>query len=58
MKNKNNDISIEILKRIRKENRDEEIRLHGKPIRWCHITKNKKSYTRKVKHKNKGTDTE
>lgn len=49
---RSNGILNDILKRVRKENREEEIRLHGKPIRWCHIVKSKKQYTRKNKHKN------
>lgn len=46
MKNKN--INIEILKRIKKEQREEEIRLHGKQISFRSlITQNKKKYNRK-----------
>ena len=46
MKNKN--INIEILKRIKKEQREEEIRLYGKQISFRSlITKNKKKYDRK-----------
>ena len=41
-------INIEILKRIKKEQREEEIRLHGKQISFRSlITKNKKKYDRK-----------
>lgn len=46
MKTKN--INIEILKRIKKEQREEEIRLHGKQISFRSlITRNKKKYDRK-----------
>lgn len=45
-----NDI-IEAIKRNRKTNREEEIRLHGHPISFARIVKNKKAYTRKKKHK-------
>ena len=45
---KTTNINIEILKRIKKENRDEEIRLYGKQISFRHlITRNKKRYDRK-----------
>ena len=46
MKTKN--INIEILKRIKKEQREEEIRLHGKQISFRSlIARNKKKYDRK-----------
>lgn len=46
MKTKN--INIEILKRIKREQREEEIRLHGKQISFRHlVTQNKKRYNRK-----------
>lgn len=46
MKTKN--INIEVLKRIKKEQREEEIRLHGKQVSFRHlITRNKKRYNRK-----------
>ena len=46
MKTKN--INIEILKRIKKEQREQEIHLHGKQISFRHlITRNKKKYDRK-----------
>ena len=45
---KSQNINIEILKRIKKEQREEEIRLHGKQISFRHlITQNKKKYNRK-----------
>ena len=48
MKNKNKNINIEILKKIKKEQREEEIRLHGKQISFRSlITRNKKKYDRK-----------
>lgn len=46
MKTKN--INIEILKQVKKMQREEEIRLHGKQISFRHlITQNKKKYNRK-----------
>ena len=45
---KTTSINIEILKRIKKEQREEEIHLHGKQISFRHlITRNKKRYNRK-----------
>ena len=45
---KTTNINIEVLKRIKKEQREEEIRLHGKQISFRHlITRNKKRYSRK-----------
>lgn len=45
---KSQNINIEILKRIKKEQREQEIRLHGKQISFRHlITRNKKKYNRK-----------
>lgn len=44
-------IEIEALKAARRNSREEEIRLYGKPIRWSNIVRSKKSYTRKSKHK-------
>ena len=45
---KTNNINIEILKRIKKEQREQEIRLHSKQISFRHlITRNKKKYDRK-----------
>lgn len=52
MKNKTDDI-LAILKAARKKSRDEEIAAHGKPIYHSNVYKNKKKYTRKIKHKNK-----
>jgi len=51
MKNKNNDI-LAALKVARKQSREMEITLYGKPICHSNIYKNKKKYTRKNKHKN------
>jgi len=46
MKTKN--INIEILKQVKKMQREEEIRLHGKQISFRRlITQNKKKYNRK-----------
>lgn len=47
--NKNDAISV--LKAVRRANREEEIRLHGKPLPRIVIQRNKKKYTRKTKHK-------
>ena len=44
-------IEIEALKAARRNSREEEIRLYGKPICWSSIVKSKKAYTRKRKHK-------
>ena len=51
MKNTNNDLLL-ILKAARKESREQEIALYGKPICHANVFKNKKKYTRKNKHKN------
>jgi hypothetical protein len=40
-------VMYEALKRARKESREEEIRLYGKPISHNKIFKNKKVYSRK-----------
>lgn len=52
MKNKNNDILLAALKAARKQSREMEIVLYGKPICHTNVYKNKKKYTRKDKHKN------
>ena len=44
-------ILIDIIKNERRISREEEIRLHGKPINRTIIARNKKAYTRKYKHK-------
>jgi len=46
-----NDI-LEVLKSARKQSREMEIALYGKPICHSNVYKNKKKYTRKNKHKN------
>jgi hypothetical protein len=46
------DDMIKSLKQARKLARDQEIALYGKTICHYNITKNKKKYTRKDKHKN------
>jgi hypothetical protein len=43
---------IKSLKQARKLAREQEIALYGKTICHYNITKNKKKYTRKDKHKN------
>ena len=45
------DDMIKSLKQARKLAREQEIALYGKTICHFNITKNKKKYTRKVKHK-------
>ena len=40
-----------ILKAVRRSNREEEIRKYGKCINYTSIVKNRKKYTRKIKHK-------
>jgi len=49
--NGNNDI-LASLKAARKQSREMEIALFGKPICHSNVYRNKKKYTRKVKHKN------
>lgn len=44
-------IEIEALKVARRNSREEEIRLYGKPICWSNIVRNRKAYSRKRKHK-------
>lgn len=51
MATKSNDIIL-ALKAARKQSRDAEIALYGKPICFSNVYKNKKKYTRKAKHKN------
>ena len=51
MKN-NDDIMTLTLKAVRKKNREDEIKYFGKPISYCTVFKNKKKYSRKIKHKN------
>ncbi len=41
------DIMFEALKRVRKENREREIEMYGRPINYHKIYKNKKIYSRK-----------
>lgn len=41
-----------ILKAARRISREQEIKQYNKPICWFKIEKNKKAYTRKLKHKN------
>lgn len=55
MKKKRNQIK-DMLNAIKAKQRVEEIALHGKPISVSHIVKNKKKYTRKIKHKKNCTD--
>lgn len=42
---------LSVLKAVRRENREQEIRLHGHPLPRVQIQRNKKRYTRKTKHK-------
>jgi hypothetical protein len=49
---KENKTLLEVLKAARKQSREMEIALYGKPICHTNVYKNKKKYTRKDKHKN------
>ena len=49
---KENKTLLEALKAARKQSREMEIALYGKPICHTNVYKNKKKYTRKSKHKN------
>ena len=50
-------INIEILKAVKRDNRNEEIKKHGKLISFrLLITKDKTKYTRKCKHKKSEND--
>lgn len=40
------------LKAFKAARREEEIALHGKPLKQSSVSVNKKKYTRKQKHKN------
>ena len=53
---KKTDIMIDALKAYKKASREEEIKLHGKPINHIKVFKNKKKYNRKHKHKNSKYD--
>jgi hypothetical protein len=50
MKTKKKQI-IDQLKAVKAANRSDEIRMYGKPINFTNICRNKKKYTRKIKHK-------
>lgn len=41
-----------VIAAMRNARRNEEIRLYGKPLCFYSVTKNKKVYSRKIKHKN------
>jgi len=56
-RNGTNDI-LAALKAARKKSREDEIAAHGKPINYSSITKSKKQYTRKIKHKGTRLSTE
>lgn len=47
MKKKKNKNILEIIKAARKQSREEEIKLHGKPIKQTKIVQSKKVYNRK-----------
>jgi hypothetical protein len=47
MKKSNKNIVLEVIKRSRKQSREEEIKLHGKPVKQFHITKSGKIYNRR-----------
>lgn len=44
---KKKDMAVLAVKAARRESREEEIRLHGKPIRHHHVVASKKVYNRK-----------
>jgi len=48
---KKDNFNDDYIKANRKLSREEEIRMHGKPINHNNVFKNKKTYTRKDKHK-------
>ena len=48
---KNDDIE-KVIAAMRKARREEEIALYGRPLRMCTVVRNKKKYSRKIKHKN------
>lgn len=41
-----------VIAAMRKARREEEIALYGHPLRICTVVRNKKKYSRKLKHKN------
>lgn len=49
---KKDNFTDDYIKTNRKLSREEEIRTHGKSINHSNVFKNKKTYTRKDKHKN------
>lgn len=44
---KGNDIMLDALKAVRKQNREQEIALYGHPISYKRVFRNKKIYSRK-----------
>jgi len=42
----------DVIKAIRRGSREAEIELYGHPISFKKVFRNKKKYTRKIKHKN------
>ncbi|MDD2285117.1 MAG: hypothetical protein PHQ11_06930 [Paludibacter sp.] len=52
MKKKKNKEILEIIKAARKQSREEEIKLHGKPIKQTKIVQSKKVYNRKKQKNN------
>ena len=53
MKDKKTKYIKDILNAVKAKQRSNEIKEFGKPLSWSNITKNKKKYTRKSKHKTK-----
>lgn len=53
MKKKNVQV-VDELNVVKARQRDEEIAEHGKAISYLVVERNRKKYTRKRKHKNKG----
>ena len=42
---------LDILAVAKRQSREEEIELHGKPLNYANIRRNRKKYSRKVKRK-------
>jgi len=53
MKNKKTKYIKDILNAVKAKQRSDEIHEFGKSLSWFNIVKNKKKYTRKLKHKSK-----
>jgi hypothetical protein len=51
-KEKNIEVDKDFIKAARRGSREAEIELYGHPISFQRVFKNKKKYTRKIKHRN------